>query len=116
MKTLYLTRTNNIVLNSENNAVSQLNDVPYGINNAFYITEPMHVVFGYKEDKAEADVVPGDIVIVFYRDEFPNKFAVVKNDIWSANLAEYLKKEQEKKERWAQSNSERCSCCEDCEN
>lgn len=122
MKTLYLSRSYNIVVNAENNEVSQIKSIPSGINNVYYVTEPMHVSFGYEDDKAQTDVVPGDIIIVFYRDEFPNKFIVVKNDDWSENAVKYFKKEEEIKERWAQQkiklceDCNNCNACEDCDN
>lgn len=104
MKTLYLTNScTNIAVDKATDEVTRVDaEGRYGIRDIYYITEPMHVVYGYKDKHEELDVNPGDILIQFY-DESYNKYtlAVAKSDTWVDNILyrqELMKKEREQKE------------------
>lgn len=112
MKTLYITRGNHILIDTENNSANKLESVRQGIDYIFLAEEPMHIVYGYDEAKEEADAEKGDIVVVFYLDDFKKKLIVLKNsEDWANNIIEYKKKQQEEKERWAEANREACDAC-----
>lgn len=117
MKTLYLTRGNNIVIDQEENTVDKLSSARQGIDYIYLVKEPMHVVYGYGDQQQEFDVKKNEIIVVFYTNVFKNKVVVVKNKQWADNLLEYEKKEQEQKEAWAAKNiAESCdSACVNCE-
>jgi len=112
MKTLYITLGNNIVVDTENNTVDKLNTQRQGIDYMYTVDEPMHVVYGSGDIHEELDVEKGDILITFYEQDFKHKMIVVKNDKWSENIAEYNKKCQEEKERWAKKQSDNLNACE----
>ena len=105
MKTLYISRGNNILIETENNTANKLESSRQGIDNLFIAKEPMHVVYGYGEDNEEFDVDTNDIIITFYPKEFKNKALVIKNEKWLENITEYDKAQQEEKERWASINT-----------
>lgn len=101
MKTLYITRGNNIVVDTENNTVDRISCDRTAIDDLYRIKEPMHVIYQRGEYKREADVVPGDLVITFYDNDFLHQMIVVKNSDWAETLDAYEKQQQEEKERWA---------------
>lgn len=114
MKTLYITRGNNIVVDTENNTVDRMSCERTAIDDLFRVKEPMHVIYQRGEYKKEADVVPGDLIITFYDNDFLHKMIVVKNSDWAEMLDAYEKAEQKRKEEWAAKQNESCGNCEDC--
>lgn len=112
MNTLYVTRGSNILVNTEDNTADRLPTARQGIDYIYYIEEPTHIVYGCGETHCEADAEAGDIAVVFYTDVFKNPLIVVKNEQWAENIIAYRKKEQEEKERWAQSKCDNCINCE----
>lgn len=112
MKTLYITRGNNIVIDTENNTVDKFNTCRQAIDYIYLVEEPVHIVYGSGDIKTETDADKGDIIITFYDKVFKHQMIVVKNDQWAENLIEYKKKEQEEKERWAEANG--CDACSKC--
>lgn len=101
MKTLYITRGNNIVVDTENNTVDRISCDRTAIDDLYRVKEPMHVIYQRGEYKREADVVPGDLIITFYENDFLHQMIVVKNSDWAETLDAYEKQQQEEKERWA---------------
>ena len=110
MKTLYITRGNNIVVDNETKDCDRLHSARQAIDYIYFAKEPMHIVYGYEGEKYEIDCDANDIVICFYEDSFKHKLVVVKNDQWVENLLAYEKKEQEDKLRWAEAKN--CNECE----
>lgn len=101
MKTLYITRGNNIVVDTENNTVDRMSCERTAIDDLYRVKEPMHVVYQRGEYKKEADVVPGDLIVTFYDNDFLHKMIVVKSSDWTEMLDAYEKQQQEEKEKWA---------------
>lgn len=126
MKTLYLTNSSaNIAVDVENNKVATLdqNIDRYDIRQAFYVEEPMHVVFSGtingEEHVEEIDVKKGDILLVFYLSRFTKKvLATIKCKEWVANAKNRAKIEQKEKEEWAKKNASKelaeGPCCGEC--
>lgn len=108
MKTAYITRGNNIVVDQENKTVGKLKSYPQRIDYILLVEEPMHVVYGYNTDIIEEfDVEPNDIIITFYTDDFVKRAIVVKNNDWVKNLVEYEKGQEERELAWAKANKGR---------
>lgn len=103
MKTLYVTRGNNILVDNETKECSKMTEERQGIDAIYVAKEPMHVVYGYNNENENVDVEPGDIILKFYVEDFKKKIVVVKNQDWVSNIEAYNKKMQEQKERWASS-------------
>ena len=91
MKTLYITRSNNIIIDTENNTVDRIGTSRMGIDSIYVAKEPMHVVYGAGEYQREFDADTNDIIITFYPKEFKNQAIVVKSTEWLENLLEYEK-------------------------
>lgn len=108
MKTLYITRSNNILIDAEKNTANKLETSRQGIDNIYVAKEPMHIVYGVGEYKREFDVDTNDIIITFYPKEFKYQAIVVKNNEWVENIFEYEKAEQAEKERWAENKINKC--------
>lgn len=94
-----------------------------GIDNVYLIDEERDLFIQDNEDNVtETHVVPGDIIVSFYTNDFPNKVIVVKSDKWTENIKTFRANEQKKKEEWASSKSDNtlkgsidddsCSNCE----
>lgn len=116
MKTLYLTRGSNIVVDTDDNTANRLDTTRSAIDRIYYVKEPMHVVYGYGEVHEELDVKKGDILVVFYDSTFKHQIIVAKSKQWVENILDYEKREQEEKEKWAAKKLTNCTDCgETCE-
>lgn len=117
MKTLYITQGNNVVVDNDNNSCNKMEATRIGINDAFLVKEPMHVVYGYGEEHKEFDVDVDDIILTFYVSEFKTRIIAIQNEEWSDILKDYEAKKQEEKERWAAAKADtecsdkKCSSC-----
>lgn len=114
MKTLYLTRGNNILVDKENDTTGRLDTCRQAIDYIYLVEEPMHVIYQYGETRSEVDAEAGDLIITFYDKVFKNQMIVVKHEQWAENIREYIKHEQEEKLRWAESKNQ-CDACPKCE-
>lgn len=94
-----------------------------GIDSVYLIDEERDLFIQDNEDNVtETHVVPGDIIVSFYTNDFPNRVIVVKSDKWVENIKTLRANEQKRKEEWASKQSEniqKCSInedgCSDCE-
>lgn len=88
-----------------------------GIDSVYLIDEERDLFIQDNEDNVtETHVVPGDIIVSFYTNDFPNKVIVVKSDKWVENIKTLRANEQKRKEEWASKQSEniqKCSINED---
>lgn len=114
MKTLYITPNASAAIDTELNDVFSLPSDREAISRIHLIKEAMHVVIGNGENKKEFDVEPGDILIKFYDDIFPNKAIVVKSAEWKENIEYYDSEMQRQRDEWAKNKSSKCPCCGDC--
>ena len=114
MKTLYISNGSNILVDTEENTVNQLDGQREAIQRIYLAEEPMHVIYGRGEYKREVDVKKDDIIVTFYTDDFENRIVVVKNKDWANNLKKYNKRQQEIKEKWAADAGDNCSECVKC--
>ena len=55
-----------------------------------------------EDNVKETHVVPGDIIVSFYTDDFPNRVIVAKSDKWVKNIKTFRANEQKKREEWAE--------------
>lgn len=119
MKKLYINTSGSIIFDPETDEMSSVRVRYPNIRTMYYIEEECDIVAQAGEQKFEAHVVPGDILIQFYRDDKPNRFIIVKNDEWKKNIEEDIIREQKEKEEWAAKQGTGdipCSpCCGDCE-
>lgn len=117
MKTLYLTNSyTNICIDSETETAEVIDRIPYDISCAYYIDEPMHVIYSCGETKVERDVKKGDIVITFDRNQFAKEtpLTVVKSKEWNKIIKNRRDAEQKAKEEWAEKQCNECPCCDRC--
>lgn len=93
------------------------------MDNVYLIDEERDLFIQDNEDNVtETHVVPGDIIVSFYTNDFPNRVIVVKSDKWVENIKTLRANEQKKKEEWASKQHENiqkcsisCDSCSDCE-
>lgn len=114
MKTLYLTSSSGICIDSEDNFVDRMPSERESISRIYLAKEPMHVVFGEGEYRRELDVKKDDIIITFYSNDCKERVVVAKSKDWANNLKEWNKQEERLKEEWAAKNAEQGTCCDDC--
>lgn len=118
MKTLYLTQGySNICIDPETNTGTMLDYIPtYDINRAYYIDEPMHIVYTCGETKVERDVKKGDIVITFDRNSYAKDtpLTVIKSKEWNKIIKNRRDAEQKAKEEWAEKQCNDAPTCCDC--
>ena len=83
-----------------------------GIDSVYLIDEERDLFIQDNEDNVtETHVVPGDIIVSFYINDFPNKVIVVKSDKWTENIKTLRANEQKRKEEWASKQSENIQKC-----
>lgn len=114
MNTLYITGSGRIMLD-ENNNPSSVERSRTSIDDVYYIKEDTKVVFNRGEYKTEVEAKAGNIVVVFYEKEFPNRVIVVDSEPWRENLEAYEAWEQKQKEEWAAKKADDCPACDNCE-
>lgn len=102
MNTLYITR-NGRVLVDESGTPQTMESSREAISSLYLIKEETKIVFVKNEKKKDIIANPGDIVINFYEEKFPNKVLVISNQEWKENLEAYENYLQDEKERWASS-------------
>jgi Cys-tRNA synthase (O-phospho-L-seryl-tRNA:Cys-tRNA synthase) len=116
MKTLYLTQGySNICIDSETQTAKMLEYIPtYDINRAYYIDEPMHIIYTCGETKVEKDVKKGDIVITFDHNQYvkENPVTVIKSKEWNKIIQNRRDAEQKAKEEWAANKCNEAPCCD----
>lgn len=82
------------------------------IDNVYLIDEERDLFIQDNEDNVtETHVVPGDIIVSFYTNDFPNRVIVVKSDKWVENIKTLRANEQKKKEEWASKQHENLQKC-----
>lgn len=83
-----------------------------GTDNVYLIDEERDLFIQDNEDNVtETHVVPGDIIVSFYTDDFPNKVIVAKSDKWVENIKTFRANEQKMREEWASKQSENIQKC-----
>lgn len=116
MKKLYINTSGSVIFDPETDKMSTARTRYTNIRTMYYIEEECDVVAQSGEQRFEAHVVPGDILIHFYKDDKPNRFIVVKNDAWKQNIEADIAREQKDKEEWAAKQAAGDTpCCGDCE-
>lgn len=116
MKTLYLTQSGTIALDSETQKPCSIYPKIESIRNVYLITEPTKIVYSYGEKTEELYAEADDIVILFYRDDFKHNVVVAKSAGWVENIKDYDEKEQKRKEEWAAKQGQNLdSIQKDCE-
>ena len=119
MKDLIITGGGAIKFDPETRIAKAIGSSIQSIRSVYLIDEPTHVVYEDNNLKQEIYADPDDIILVFYRDDFPNHIAVAKAAQWADNIKAYNEAEQKRLEEWAKKKSEQqtdCEkCCEDCE-
>ena len=104
MNKLYIREGSAVMFDPETNKMSGVRKQYTDIRSLYYIQEEADLFAEQGETKFEAHVVPGDIVINFYRGDKPNTFLIIKNDEWKANIEADIEREQKEKEAWAAKN------------
>ena len=120
MKKLYINSGGSVIFDPETGKMSDIYSHYTNIRTMYYIKEEGDLVAQSGEQKFEAHVIPGDILIQFYNDEKPNRFIIVKNDEWKQNIEADIAREQKNKEEWAAKQAmgdiPACDDCESCPN
>lgn len=111
MKTLYLTGSCGMYVDTENNTANRALAEVERISSIYLINEPTHIVFGSGEYSREFDAKKDDIVITFYSSDFKEQVIIAKSKDWVANIKAYNKAEQKRKEEWAAKQAGIDSCC-----
>ena len=113
MKTLYVTRGNNMYIDVDTNSVGRLDTCRQAVDYLYMIPEKMHIVYESGEYKKEFDAEQGDLLITFYEGTFKNKAIIVKNAEWTENIVCYNNRIQLEKEEYAA--KEICDATPNCE-
>ena len=72
----------------------------------YAIQEPTHITYRCGETQYKADADKGDVVCIFYHKDFKQEMIVIKNEQLYDNLIDKHDRDQQEKERWAESKKE----------
>lgn len=115
MKTWYITPSNNIVIDTDNEDAKIVDDNYTSINSCYIASEDCKIKFTDSKTKGwtEYEVKKGQIVLTFYSKEMPNQLVILDSKEFLENLNGYREAMQKEKEEWA---SKKCcgDCCESC--
>jgi len=118
MRILAIGNGGTVKFDTETQEIDSVESAREGIRRIYRITEPCHVKFNDGKYTEEADVNAGDIVILFWEQQFPHKMIVVNNQDWNENFDNYEKAMEAQKEKWAMAkscdDSETCGDCSEC--
>lgn len=112
MKTMIATTGSAVMFNPDDQTLKYVTSDRNGIDNVYLIGEKCNVkALGIDKDGKEVEKTfeaePGDILVRFWRDDFPNQYILVKSDGWADNIKAYRKAEQKRKEEWAKNKADR---------
>lgn len=113
MNTLYITNGGRVMLDQDNNPVNFSRDLQ-AIDDVYLLNEDTKIISFDKDDnKSEKIGKAGDIVVSFWKNEFPHRIIIVSNNEWKENIETYNAAEQKRKEEWASKKvAEGCNDCE----
>ena len=111
MKTMYIGYGSNIVVNTETQEISHLDNSREAINRLYEIDEDTHIIYGSGDKKRDLYAKAGDILVEFYDDAYPNRIILINSLEWSENLKAYKEVMQKQKEEWAKKKA--CDTAED---
>lgn len=115
MKTWYITPSNNIVIDTDNDNAKIVDDNYTSINSCYIASEDCKIKFTDSKTNGwtEYDVKEGQIVLTFYSKEMPNQLVILDSKEFLENLNGYRDAMQKEKEEWASKKC--CDCCGNCE-
>ena len=82
MKNLYYTNTGFVTLDAETNEFHKMESQREAISRILIADDDMHIVLDRDGKRYEADAEKGDIVILFYDQDFPKPVIAVKSEDW----------------------------------
>lgn len=101
MKKLLCNYSRLFQVDTDNDTVKSVERDVSRIDSMYMIDEDQTLCVQDGDGVVKKDVHPGDIVIIFYDDHFPNKTIIVHSDEWVENIKEDRAAEQKRKEEWA---------------
>lgn len=104
MNTLFFTDTGSVMLNDNNEPVNIPSDRE-SISRIYKLNEDTKIVYMRGTDKIELEGKAGQILVLFYAQEYKNKAVIVDSEKWAENIDDWRKEEQRKKEEWAKTKS-----------
>lgn len=101
MKKLLCNYSRLFQVDTDNDIVKPINRDVSRIDSMYMIDEDQALCVQDGDKVVKKDVHPGDIVVIFYDDNFPNKTIIVHSDEWVENIKADRAAEQMRKEKWA---------------
>lgn len=107
MKTLLIANNYSCLdIDFESQTVEQVEGSREAISRVYLVNEDCIVKYNNTERHAKS----GDIIVVFYENNFENKFVVVTSEDWKNNIETYNKKMADAQLKCSKA---KCECCDD---
>ncbi len=110
MKKLLCNYSRLFQVDTDNDIVKPIYRDASRIDSMYMIDEDQTLCIQDGDKVVKKDVHPGDIVVIFYDDNFPNKTIIVHSDEWVENIKADRAAEQKRKEKWAAENKSAVEC------
>lgn len=114
MKKWYITPSTNIVIDTESDEATRINNQYTSINCCYVAPEDCTVNFTDSKGQKTFDVKKGQIILTFYKDQLPNQIVILDSKEFFENIDFMVKEDQKKKEEWAKRDAEACGNCDSC--
>ena len=112
MKNLYYTNTGFVALDAETNEFHKMETQREAISRILIADDDMHIVLDREDKHYETDAKKGDIVIMFYDQDFPKPIIAINSEDWMNNLNTYNEIMAERRNKFTKSDEPCCDVCE----
>lgn len=106
MKTMIATTRSAIMIDTDTLDVKKINEDRATISSVYLIDEDCTIKCATDDPVKVFDASAGDILINFWANTFPNKWILVKDDVWAENIKHDREEQQKVKEEWAASKAD----------
>lgn len=112
MKTWYLNRRSNMLIDTENGSATHVDSEYTSIDSCYIAPEDCDMTFTDKKGNVtKYKIKKGQMVVTFYSEDMPNPMIIIDDPKFVENIIAYKEARQKEKEEWA---AEKCSECTNC--
>lgn len=105
MNTMFFTTEGSVMLDENNNPISFSSDRE-SISRIYKLDQDCRIVYMRDNVRTELEGKAGQILVMFYANEFKNRVVLVDSKEWCENIDGERERVQKQKEEWAKKHAE----------
>lgn len=105
MNTMFFTTEGSVMLDENNNPISFSSDRE-SISRIYKLDQDCRIVYMKDDTRIELEGKAGQILVMFYANEFKNRVVLVDSKEWCENIDGERERVQKQKEEWAKKHAE----------